>query len=318
MKALKYLSIALAAFSSLSASASLPGPTSDRLPDLMRYLVFAKGNIQSQHSDYQGNTGAVGEIDLAHFEIQGNLESNLRVRMRDGSIWGAGSAPRLNLLRVNNRHQRPHTPRVQERIELAAFGMDYASMWLNEMNATSRPRAARESINGRSLLGLKLVAARPVEVIDIEASALNSADNLFLEGNGSSVLLLRIRGEKVNMSRKGIFVTRGLRPNQIVYLFPEAKKIHLAYSGGAFDPDDRRVHWGIPGSILAPRADLHFAEALVTGKLYAKNILTRPGLNGGQVNYGDSILLECLLASWQVCPYGQPDQPAAKPGQGAK
>lgn len=276
MKSLLALSLALLP---LSASAQL-------LP----HLVFSKTSIQSQKSDYQGKTGANGAIDLEDFEIVGDLDSATQVKLVRGSVRGQVSAPNVSLQKATGRKVR-FTQAKANSLYAASYELDALALRLSSYPATAAAEFAQREVRGRTAQGLLFKASQALEVIDINASELNRTNTLIFEGNGSSQLLIRVRGSSVSLQRKETIVTQGIRPEQITFFFPEARSLELSYSGGAMDPATN-IHWGIPGSVVAPNALVHFAEILVTGRLYAGQICTDAGLNGGQVNYARNALIE--------------------------
>lgn len=270
---------------------SLAGPA-HAAGDLLDYLVFAKTGIQSQSSDYQGATASAGPIELTHFEIKGDLHSSESIRVTHGSVRGTARAPKITLNHVGGR--RGSYGSSTERQILSSYRqLDEISRWLSSFAPTSSAAYVQRDIGGEWLTGLDLVASQEIEVIDIEASDLQSAGNLFLSGNDRALLLVRVHGARVDFSRKGVFLVGGIRPEQVTFFFPEATSLELSRSGGPA--------LGIPGTVIAPGARVHFAEILVTGHLFAGMICTDAGLNGGQVNAGRSTLLERAHRDCEPC-----------------
>ena len=268
---------------------SLAGPA--HAAGLLDYLVFAKTGIQSQSSDYQGATASAGPIELSHFEIKGDLHSSESIRMAHGSVRGTARAPQVTLNHVGGR--RGSYGSSTERQILGSYKqLDEITRWLSSFAPTNTAAFVQREINGAWLTGLDLVASQEIEVVDIDASTLQTTDNLFLSGNDRALLLVRIHGQLVDFSHKGVFVVGGIRPEQVTFFFPEATSLELSYSGGPL---------GIPGTVVAPGARVHFAEILVTGHLYAGTICTDGGLNGGQVNAARSTLLERAHRDCEPC-----------------
>lgn len=257
--------------------------------NLLPYLVFSRSSIESQHSDYQGNTGAVGQINLSNFEIRGALYSGQGIRMTDGSVHGLSRAPRISTTRASLR-RGSYDANVANHLNAASQEMGDLAVRLSSYPATASAETVLANQRGSSVNALKFTATRPLEVIDVDAATVSAYSALVFEGNGSSLLLVRVRGSVANLSNKATIVTRGITPAQIVLYFPEASSVDISYSGGAVDPATG-THWGIPGAILAPNAAVHFAEVLVTGEVYVGQLCTQLGLNGGQVNFSQSILL---------------------------
>jgi choice-of-anchor A domain-containing protein len=283
----------------LLLAAALLSPSAFAESNLLPFLVFSKTSIQSQQSDYQGHTGALGAIDLVNYEIVGDLESASSVRVENGSVRGTVKAPAISLKRATGKRGK-YTTATQNLLASAAYEMDSLAMKLSALANTGKAEYANISSNGRQMTGLKFTATRELEVIDVTADELSRANGIILDGSG--LLLIRVSGTNVNLRNKATHVISSLRPEQVVFYFPEARSLELSYSGGATDPYNG-THWGIPGSVVAPYALVHFAEVLVTGQLYVGQICTDRGLNGGQVNAAYSILLKSLS---QGCGYTAP------------
>lgn len=231
---------------------------------LSSFQVFANSTIQSQKSDYQGSTGALGAIQLSNFEIVGDLASRKAVEFRSGSVRGAVRAPKTYFKRTGARRSSPLP------VQLDQAGSDLVALTtrLNAYRSTSH-------INGETI-----EAHNAVEVIDLESLP----RNLFISGRRESLVLVRVHGTNVDFKNRGVFLIGNMRPEQITFFFPEAATLELSYSGGP--------EWGVPGSVVAPYAKTHFAEILVTGRLYVGSVCTNADLNGGQVNAGGALLLD--------------------------
>jgi choice-of-anchor A domain-containing protein len=274
----------------LLLAAALLSPSAFAQSNLLPFLVFSKTSIQSQQSDYQGHTGAMGAIDLVNYEIVGDLESASSIRVEHGSVRGTIKAPNISLKKATGKRGK-YTTSVQGVLNSASSEMDSIAMKLSALATTGKAEQGTAILEGRQVSGLKFTAARDLEVIDVTADELNRTGEILIDGSG--LLLIRVSGSNVNLRHKAIHMVSGIRPEQIVFFFPDARSIELSYSGGARDRYNG-THWGIPGSVVAPNALVHFAEILVTGQLYVGQICTDRGLNGGQVNAGYSILLKQL------------------------
>lgn len=274
----------------LLLAATLLSPSAFAASDLLPFLVFSKTSITSQQSDYQGHTGALGAIDLVNYEIVGDLESASSIRVESGSVRGTIKAPTVSLKRATGKRGK-YTASSASLLNSASYEMDSLAMKLSALANTGKAEYGKANVDGREVSGLKFTATRSLEVIDVTADEIGAASQIILDGNG--LLLIRVSGTNVSLRGKATHVASGLRPEQVVFFFPEARSLELSYTGGARDPQNG-THWGIPGSVVAPHALVHFAEILVTGQLYAGQICTDRGLNGGQVNAAYSILLKQL------------------------
>lgn len=279
-------------FKSLLLAVALLSPSAFAESNLLPFLVFSKTSIQSQQSDYQGHTGALGAVDLVNYEIVGDLESASSIRVENGSVRGTVKAPAISLKRATGKRGK-YTSAVQGVLNSASYEMDSLAMKLSALATTGKAEQGTAMIDGRQISGLKFTATRELEVIDVTADELSRTSEILLDGAG--LLLIRVSGTNVSLRHKATHVISSLRPEQVVFFFPDARSIELSYSGGARDRYNG-THWGIPGSVVAPNALVHFAEVLVTGQLYVGQICTDRGLNGGQVNASYSILLKQLSA----------------------
>ncbi|MCO5143156.1 MAG: choice-of-anchor A family protein [Oligoflexia bacterium] len=261
--------------------------------NLQNFLVFSKTSIQSQSSDYQGHTGALGSIELHNYEIAGYLASASSIQLIEGSVRGYALAPKVSLKRATAK-RAPYSQELQNQLQAASYEIDSLSLKLASFQTTATVERSTITIeHDRVVHGLKFSANKNLEIIDIRSEELEQTNNLIFDGEG--LLLVRIHGKHIDLQKKGTYIISNIRPEQIVFFFPDAQSIELSYSGGARNPVDN-THWGIPGSIVAPKALVHFAEILVTGQMYVGQICTENGLNGGQVNASYSILLKELLS----------------------
>jgi choice-of-anchor A domain-containing protein len=291
---MRFLFIAAAAFLSTGfAEAST----------LKDYLVFSRTSIEGQNSDFQGNTGALGGISLRHFFIGGNLDSASSVSLADGTVKGAARGPSVRLSRATARKRAASSAQNQALVEANAQ-IDGLASWLANLDATSAPVWGSAMVRGEagklSADGLLLTASRPLEVIGLRAEDFASAANLVLEGSADSLLVVRIYGTNPSFVNKGVFVRGGLRPEQVIFFFPEASKLELSQGGGAVDPVTGKP-WGIPGSVVAPYAVVEFSSILVTGQLFAGRLCNTGALPTGQVNFGSSLIIERYLPQFCGC-----------------
>ena len=85
---------------------------------------------------------------------------------------------------------------------------------------------------------------------------------LTLEGASRDTVVVNITGDRVSIVHSGIFLSGGIGANNILFNFVNATDVTLASSGAPV--------LGILGTALAPNASLHFANAHVTGGIFAK------------------------------------------------
>lgn len=286
----------------------LPAPAR---AELENYLVFARDGIQGQQSDFQGRTGSLGSISLAHFEIVGDLVAGESIRISDASVRGTLRAPYVQATRVGGYRALRRDSGATASLARAAAELNSVAQRLSSYAATTQAVEATDSVyacdstrgsrrgergvnycslTSREVRGWKISATRAVEVVDLDAANLTGGA-LILEGGGQSSLLIRVRGDSVDFRRVGIFLRGGLTASQVVFYFPEARSLNLSDSGGAVDPATGAM-LGIPGSVVAPHATVEFADVLVTGQVLVANLCTERGRRTGQVNFALADLLK--------------------------
>lgn len=105
------------------------------------------------------------------------------------------------------------------------------------------------------------------------------------------------RSEQVVLDSIDIKIINGAEASKVLFLFPYAKKVIITASGVSTYNTGREVEIGLPGSIMAPFANVIFYNGLITGNLYAKNIYgsrwtTGVSMPGGQINYSPFVCFQ--------------------------
>lgn len=290
-------------FLAITAAAAFFATGFAQAASLKDYLVFSRTSIEGKNSDFQGATAALGAISLNHFLISGNLDSASSLSLTNGTIKGAARAPSVRLSRATAKRRSASSAQNPALVEASAQ-IDGLSSWLANLEATSAPASSSAVVRGVegevSVSGLVLTASRPLEVIGLRAEDFASAGSLILEGTADTLLVVRVYGATPSFVNKGVFVRGGLRPEQVIFFFPEAATLNLSQGGGAVDPVTG-LSWGIPGSVVAPYAVVEFSSILVTGQLFAGRICNTSALPTGQVNYGASLIIDRYLPQFCGC-----------------
>ena len=133
---------------------------------------------------------------------------------------------------------------------------------------------------------------RPLGTRTMELDLTNYQGQGTIEINGSNNELLIVRVAEMNPTIEGVGVklTGSIRPENIIWHFPNAYTLRLAFSG--VNPYEYGEHLGMPGTFLAPHAEVSFQNALITGALYSRKITAladRAACNNlvsGQINPG--------------------------------
>lgn len=248
--------------------------------DLLGLQVFAKQSIDAERSDYEGPAAAGGAITLSDFHVDGDLTAGTQVSFDRGQVSGFVRSPDV---RMSNVFSSGIGPEQGNRFELTALKLDLLAARLAALKPTSRVTVGM-GLDGKT--ELKALARRELEVVDLAGERLKVAGDdrtrLVLTGDARAQLLVRVHGRSVQLRHLAFAVSGGLDPSRIVFFFPEATDLEIAFSGGA--NQDAGETWNIPGSIVAPDAVLRFASSTITGQVFARSITSIPGLPGGQVD----------------------------------
>ena len=253
------------------------------------YLIFSGQDIRYSRSDFQGPSGALGNIELSSFLVNASgfatcsgLVAGQNISFRDGMIQGAGAAAGADFfmqrasvqgtVEYGGRLRRESAHAYQERASLSLDVRNLRAAWqffLDQSASLSRKQA-----NARARLAPQtLVFSSPLDeaVFDIPSWELARASVLRLSGSSSARFIINVRGPSASITEKAVTLAGGLRPGQIIFNFPEATSLKISASGNA--------KFGIPATILAPYADVDFTNGLVTGGVYVGNLR-----GNGQVN----------------------------------
>lgn len=131
---------------------------------------------------------------------------------------------------------------------------------------------------------------------------LDKMTNLVIDSNGDDreYFIIRNDSEEISMSYLDIKLKGDVSPNKILFFFPNAKNVRITASGVSTE-DGYEARIGVPGTVLAPNAKIVFYNGLITGAVYAKELVGRDGIYpGGQINFGKFVCLEyknCLSTS---------------------
>lgn len=279
---------------------------------LFDFTVYTKNGITSQRSDIQGLTGSGGDIYLQDFEIHRTRASQADLRRavygasvfslkrgaviardaRGRDVIGGVEARRVILSRVADVNVREtdefsvdHRNLAREMDDASArlaFNLPFANAHTvvknNVFSSAGRGTINVFDVDGRDLEAADIVlngSRRDIFIINVKASAMTASDGSIFRG--------------VQLDRKGIFLDgdSDIGPSNIIWNFYDADGVLITKTG--VDRNDPRRHWGLPGTILAPRAKVVFSESLITGAIFAAeltNLNMRDGstYNGGQTN----------------------------------
>lgn len=276
------------------------------------FTVYSVRDIEHRSSDFQGVVGAGGSVVLRNFGIAdtarrgGGLVVGGDLTFNEGGIFGPLHVDR-RLTIANSRVQgistygsgTPSSATVgfvgglQRR---AVDRMDALhSRWALEFESASYYLAALRGVivqPGNSADGSYFWTDNPTgRALELRAYAERSVfhldgttgfNALTLRGGPRDLFVVNIRGASLRLVGLNVTLDPSMRPDQVVFNFPDARDLEIAYV-----PDGV---WGIPGTVLAPCANVSFYHGLITGGLYAGNLIPA---HHGQVN-------AALPLHWQI------------------
>ena len=246
---------------------SLVSPAHANDLSLFDFAVYAKNNIEAECSDFMGRTGAGGSVYLRDFLIQISpnelgcaLESNSSVQMRRGKIAFGSDVSCLAAQSFRNYDGDAGT----------LYSPSAPFLSLNqEMDSLSNQLASR-------------ISNPNVKQVTLDMNRVRSERTIQLSGSANQLLVLNIFESNVSFKNIGIHLNGSLLPKNIIWNFPNATTLEISHAG--VDP------YGLPGTFLAPKAQVIFNNARITGALFADSILGRAdqmdcqGVVSGQVN----------------------------------
>lgn len=235
------------------------------------YSVFTKEFILNSGTIQQGGVYAQDSLILVNASVAGNI-STKKAYIKNASIKGRTSkVPPL------------HFVNFQYDLYKFANNMSYTDGKL--------PTYEKLTYGDRDLGYYQVFRAAEGDGKLMNVFSITNMRNFAISSNGDSreYFVIVNRDEHVDLSYLDIKLLDGTSPTKILFVFPYATTIKINNSGVS-SLSGREVGLGIPGTIVAPHAEIFFTDGLVTGSIYAKTLRGSPettGVNlpGGQVNY---------------------------------
>lgn len=273
------------------------------------FNVYAKQTINYKRSDFQGAVGSGDQILLENFSIldipaqriikskasvitrdfflnsgkvfYGDVVATGQVSIQNGRVMSRGIySPLINIINGGYTHGAySNHPRRYPDLTHYNFQLDTILDRLNSWRSTAR---AAEHNNQWQVFS----AVEDDKRLNVfEVSSLSK--NILISNNGDAreyfIIFINEKKNATLVNTNFKLINKAHRSN-ILFVFPEAKTLKIARSGSGLG--DRMV--GIPASIFAPNTDVTFTDGLLTGSLFAKNLI---GFDysynpGGQINNG--------------------------------
>ncbi len=287
MKRILALSLAGFCFLPLVARASICRPASPA-----EYLVFSRGDLQYESSDFQGLTGAGSKVTMKDFNIHRSppasgcpsLIAGSDVSLVDGSIQGGGvhSGGHIRLRRVSVQGELKALGGVSSIDSNTTGSLKAQSSSVESLVSTSRffvnqsrrfsempAKAYSSSSNNINF------EAEPsgMSVFQISAERLAQNSIIRLRGSALSWIVINVLGSNASIRAQDIRLEGGIGFGRVLFNFVNATDLDITASG--------EIHYGIPATILAPLAATQFWNGLISGGLYIGSLC-----GNGQVNPG--------------------------------
>jgi choice-of-anchor A domain-containing protein len=263
---------------------------------LFDYAVYAKDSIHAECGDFQGRTAAAGAINLRDFSIvlADNqtgcpLESASPITTLNGAILTGVDASCVGARQYSSQD----TEYSFRTLPVSPFSD--LSQQMDTLSATLEAPMINSNVTQ----------------ITVNMAQVKANGEFNLSGSANTLLVVNILDTNVSIFNLGITLSGGLTPQNIIWNFPNATSLFIAYSGMAI--------YGMPGTFVAPNAAVTFNNARITGALFAKSILGKAdhqdcsGVVSGQVN--GSCLMDIVSGIGCSCTC---QTPAPGPGQQQK
>lgn len=270
------------------------------------YNVFSAGDIHYSGSDFQGSTGAVGNVSFNNFTLFGldtanqfSLHAGGNVSItggaHTGSIEAAGNVT-LGSLSINGNVYSGGTVAnfgggtitgdvaaqnialgqnmtVSGQKKSGTTYTPYADLGASEAyfltfshDAAAMGGTGATLTNSYGKLQTSLLSSG-INVLSISSAELNNAHTFVVNGAADAILYINVAGGDVSLNSTTWTYSGGITASDVLVNYYEASKLTLSSRNDV--------------NILAPFADTTFTSGLVTGNLIVGDLE-----GGGQVNLG--------------------------------
>jgi choice-of-anchor A domain-containing protein len=226
------------------------------------YNVFLLGDY-NLGTDVEGKVAAAGSITMDTFavgwrlpdaDIANTLVAGGNLTLTHGGVWGdawhGGSYSADGTVVYQRGAVAQGSP-----IDFPAREAQLLSLSTQLASLTANGTTRRETWGGLMLRGTD--AQR--NVFDVNASDLTGATLWSIDAPAGSFVVVNIRGSSATISGGGIQFSGGINQHGVLYNFVDTTSI----TAQAF---------GFWGTVLAPRADIHFTNGSFDGGIYAKSL----------------------------------------------
>lgn len=274
------------------------------------YLVFSRGDILYSQSDFQGITGAGGNIQLSGFQVRNpvsekqcpSLISAQSVQISDASVENggihAGGSIALSRVRVEGdlraygkvtTSETSYISKKTSGTELVAVsGVSTAADFFIKSSALFASWPATNTVEQVNTIGhVRYTGKSGAYTVYHQTNDEFSKGRLIsLSGPADSYIVINISGAAGTITFQDLKLEGGIGLGHVIINFYQATLLTIQKSGD--------ISYGIPASILAPYAATTFVDGLISGGLYVGSLC-----GNGQVNPGKFL-------AWQPIPVATP------------
>lgn len=254
------------------------------------YLVISRGKIFAECSDFLGKTLAGGDIYLRDFLISSedssdcSLQSNGSVTIIRSSIEAKGGYHCISgkSLKFLNTGYKGLTTKQQ----------DVEKIFAEVVNGSVRARNFQQ--NSR----VKVVNASLPELVKKGVITIQS----------EMPTIINVSGKDIHISKLGLRIPKNFNPRYLLWNFYEAEQLTLNNSGIPKELSPL----GFPGTVLAPHAKVTINNILISGGLYAEEILGAADEESCVGKVSGQIERHCVSIPGLPfgCPHRSPKDPA--------
>ena len=288
-----------------------------RVPGLYDYAFVSLSDADLRRSDHQGLSAARGEVTAEDFLFEGRegycggldigeSGSLLRVESRLDVTVGGGLGLRSSGLRgrlyVDDALDSVEASVAKGTVVRGAVRQQRSQLRVARGSRPERPSwyglRSKAYHDSRSFLMDQRSVVVPVERSEQEIRiVLDSNDysrvflkgedleerNIVIQGSARDKVVINVTGSpSIFWLGRRVTLIRGIGPGNILWNFPDTTRLLIAHTKDAV--------YGIPGTVLAPFAEVQFYEGLITGELIAGAVIFDHqcwfGKASGQINRG--------------------------------
>ena len=238
---------------------------------LFSYTVVTKGDLIGECSDFMGRTAVGKDAYLRDFLVQSETQQGCPLEV----------SGLLKMVRGSVSNSNGFTCAKAQQFDLDQTGI--ADMQYNDIDNEDLAQQMNQAT-----LQLANMTSGTQRVINLNPSDIKDGRKLVLETQGSEALIINLAGAQYSFNRIDIVLQGSARPSNIIWNFFEASSVVMKNSGVRISQSG--LNLGLPGTILAPYAEVKLNNMLVTGAVFADKFVGQAeaencsGRVSGQVN----------------------------------